>query len=97
MAEFNFDDIESDGKHVHTVLMKYGEQEREIPFDQINTTNIGLVFSLNPSTVWVQDGYGSRIFIPNESGIFQLPSSAALPYKSERCPACPGANARAWN
>ena len=40
---------------------------------QITTHSIALVFNLNPATIWLQECYGHRIYIPDEHGNFEMP------------------------
>ena len=40
--------------------------------EQINTTNIALVFSLDAATVWLQDQIVNRIYTPDARGSFDL-------------------------
>ena len=68
--DFEFDDSSD---RTCTVTLKYGEQEREMVHEQITTHSIALVFNLNPATIWLQECYGHRIYIPDEHGNFEMP------------------------
>ena len=51
-------DVTKDGKTV------------EMDPKQINTSMLGMIFSLKPGTIWLQNVMNSRIFLPEDSGDF---------------------------
>ena len=59
-----------------TVRLTYERKDIDMDIDQITTTSIALIFHLNPDTIWLQDTIGTRIYIPNDDGSFQLGSSS---------------------
>ena len=54
-----------------TVTLHFGTKEVEMSVEQITTTSIALVFSLDAATVWLQDHIGSSIYIPDDEGRFE--------------------------
>ena len=51
-------DVTKDGKTV------------EMDLKQINTSTLGMIFSLKPGTIWLQNAMNSRIFLPEDNGNF---------------------------
>ena len=70
---FDVYDMDETQECSHTVTLKYGEEEREMVHEQITTQSIALVFNLTPTTVWLQETYGLRIYIPDANGKFEIP------------------------
>lgn len=66
------DYLDEYGSEDRTVTLHFGTKEAEMSTDQITTTNIALIFGLDAGTVWLQDRIGSRIYIPDASGTFDL-------------------------
>ena len=59
-----------------TVRLTYERKDIDMNVDQITTTSIALIFHLNPDAIWLQDTIGTRIYIPNDDGSFQLGTSS---------------------
>ena len=66
------DYLDEYGSEDRMVTLHFGTKEAEMSTNQVSTTNIALIFGLNAGTVWLQDRIGSRIYIPDASGTFDL-------------------------
>ena len=59
-----------------STTLTHESREVEINVSQVTSSAIALIFNLNPDIVWLQETIRSRIYIPNESGSFDLDTSA---------------------
>ena len=59
-----------------SITLTHESREVEMNVSQVTASAIALIFNLNPDTVWLQETIGSRIYISNECGSFDLDTSA---------------------
>lgn len=61
-----------------TVTLTHDGKEVEVASSQVTNATIALIFHLNPDTIWLQESFGSRIYIPDDDGSFNLQSSSIV-------------------